>query len=546
MTVAVSKAVEEGAEAVIVRLDRATPRRPPPPTRRAPASRPSCSCPRARSPRARSPSRACTARSCSRCAATSTRRSPPRASSRDRGTLRARQLPQPVPARGPEDGGLRDRRGARRGARRDRDLPYGGGGNTTAYGAGFARARRPAVAADRRARPRDRRRDASRRRSGSPSPSTPPRRPRDQAHGGRARHARRRRDPRRLGRPRAHGGPLLRAVVGGRARRARRTSRRPGRDGRRRPHGPRAQGPGERRGRTPRPVRGRCRSGRDRRGRRAADDSSARPRPRPTSARASTRAAVAFDLWNELEVTDGEGVVVEGEGAAELPADDSNLAVRAYALLADPAGKRFRFVNRIPLERGLGSSAAAIALGLVAAAPRRDRRGAAGGRRSRSSRTPTTSAAALLGGLTLSWDGTDRPDRGDACRSTPIALIPHERTSTESLRGNASRHACRTPKRRRAPAAPRCSAPVRRAATPRSSPPRSTTGCTSPTAPPRRSTAIRAEPPAGLRRRDAVRLGPDRDRVGPPTRGACAAELAERASRDHEVLELDVAPRGAL
>ena len=32
-------------------------------------------------------------------------------------------------------------------------------------------------------------------------------------------------------------------------------------------------------------------------------------------------AAVALDLWNELEVTDGEGVVVEGEGADELPAD---------------------------------------------------------------------------------------------------------------------------------------------------------------------------------------------------------------------------------
>ena len=29
-------------------------------------------------------------------------------------------------------------------------------------------------------------------------------------------------------------------------------------------------------------------------------------------------AAVALDLWNELEVTDGEGVVVEGEGASEL------------------------------------------------------------------------------------------------------------------------------------------------------------------------------------------------------------------------------------
>ena len=88
-------------------------------------------------------------------------------------------------------------------------------------------------------------------------------------------------------------------------------------------------------------------------------------------------AGVALDLWNELELTDGEGVAVEGEGAGELPEDASNLAVRAYSLLADPAGKRFRFVNRIPLESGLGSSAAAIALGLRAAAPFAPGRGAA-------------------------------------------------------------------------------------------------------------------------------------------------------------------------
>ena len=77
---------------------------------------------------------------------------------------------------------------------------------------------------------------------------------------------------------------------------------------------------------------------------------------------------MALDLWNELEVTDGEGVVVEGEGADELPADGTNLVVRAFALVADPAGRHFRCTNRIPLERGLGSSAAAIALGLAAAA----------------------------------------------------------------------------------------------------------------------------------------------------------------------------------
>ena len=40
-------------------------------------------------------------------------------------------------------------------------------------------------------------------------------------------------------------------------------------------------------------------------------------------------AAVALDLWNTLEVTGGTGVHIEGEGAGELPADETNLAVRA-------------------------------------------------------------------------------------------------------------------------------------------------------------------------------------------------------------------------
>ena len=121
-------------------------------------------------------------------------------------------------------------------------------------------------------------------------------------------------------------------------------------------------------------------------------------------------AAVAFDLWNELEVTDGSGVTVEGEGASELPADESNLAVRAYALLADPAGKHFRFTNRIPLERGLGSSAAAIALGLVAAAPSASAEELLAVGITLEPHADNL-AAALLGGLTLVVGRADRPDR---------------------------------------------------------------------------------------------------------------------------------------
>src|SRR6476469_8267377 len=79
-------------------------------------------------------------------------------------------------------------------------------------------------------------------------------------------------------------------------------------------------------------------------------------------------AAAALELWNELvvEETDESVVEIEGEGAAELPRDASHLALRAFALFAPVDRYRFRFLNRIPLERGLGASAAAIALGLVA------------------------------------------------------------------------------------------------------------------------------------------------------------------------------------
>src|SRR6185312_8016763 len=67
------------------------------------------------------------------------------------------------------------------------------------------------------------------------------------------------------------------------------------------------------------------------------------------------------------EVSEGEHEVsLEGEGAAELPTDDRHLALQAFGLIAPVERYRFRFVNRIPLERGLGSSAATVAAGLVA------------------------------------------------------------------------------------------------------------------------------------------------------------------------------------
>lgn len=81
--------------------------------------------------------------------------------------------------------------------------------------------------------------------------------------------------------------------------------------------------------------------------------------------------ALALDLSNEVLITRRPGplqVHVEGEGAGELPADASNLLCIALSGgIGDLDGLMIECRNRIPLGRGLGSSAAAVCAGLVAA-----------------------------------------------------------------------------------------------------------------------------------------------------------------------------------
>jgi homoserine kinase len=75
--------------------------------------------------------------------------------------------------------------------------------------------------------------------------------------------------------------------------------------------------------------------------------------------------AAALSLSLELEVTEtGEFSVEPGVG---LPADRSNLCVRAFERLHPADGLAFKVRSEIPLGRGLGSSAAAIVAGLAAA-----------------------------------------------------------------------------------------------------------------------------------------------------------------------------------
>ena len=136
-------------------------------------------------------------------------------------------------------------------------------------------------------------------------------------------------------------------------------------------------------------------------------------------------AAVALDLWNELEVADGDG-----------EADLEHLGVRAFSRLASAAGRRFTFVDRIPRERGLGSSASVIALGLVAAA-------AFEGLELTPEELlaegipleghPDNLAAALAGGACLTWDARIARIAYDT-PAIPIALVPETTVSTAAAR----------------------------------------------------------------------------------------------------------------
>lgn len=153
--------------------------------------------------------------------------------------------------------------------------------------------------------------------------------------------------------------------------------------------------------------------------------------------------AAALDLWNELVVEEGPfAVEIEGEGADEIVRDGSHLALRAFAVYAPFDRYRFSFVNRIPIERGLGSSAAAIALGLVAGA-------AAAGRKATPDELLAVGAeleghadnlgAALNGGVCFAWQRNGSPHASriaDDMPAAPVLVVPDARTSTERSRGS--------------------------------------------------------------------------------------------------------------
>jgi homoserine kinase len=165
---------------------------------------------------------------------------------------------------------------------------------------------------------------------------------------------------------------------------------------------------------------------------------------------------LALGLYDEVEVAvtpSGMDVEVSGEGAADVAdAGEKHLVVRALRVAFDdlnvqqPPGLALRCVNRIPHGRGLGSSAAAIVAGLIAA------RALAGASTSPEDVLPLANvleghpdnvAPCLLGGLTIAWVATGAAGLPEARairldprpEVLPVAFIAPAPVSTKVARG---------------------------------------------------------------------------------------------------------------
>ena len=158
---------------------------------------------------------------------------------------------------------------------------------------------------------------------------------------------------------------------------------------------------------------------------------------------------IAVQMHLEIEIEprrDSVEIVVEGEGADHLPADETNLVLRSMDAFFEHVGRRppgfaVRVKNPIPLASGLGSSAAAVVGGLSAAraitgrsVPQVEMVNLATSIEGH----PDNVLPALLGGLVVCYVGEDgslryfRIEPSD--RLVPILAVPREGFLTKQAR----------------------------------------------------------------------------------------------------------------
>ena len=159
---------------------------------------------------------------------------------------------------------------------------------------------------------------------------------------------------------------------------------------------------------------------------------------------------VAIKVHLEIDIEprrDSIEITVEGEGAEELPKDESNLVVRSMHAFFEhigrqPPGYAIRVKNPIPLAAGLGSSAAAVVGGLYAA------RAITGGMvhqteilqlATKLEGHPDNVLPALVGGLVVCYHGEKSNDLRHlriepSERLVPIIAVPREQLQTTRAR----------------------------------------------------------------------------------------------------------------
>jgi homoserine kinase len=149
---------------------------------------------------------------------------------------------------------------------------------------------------------------------------------------------------------------------------------------------------------------------------------------------------------NLAVIEQGYQIEVSGEGAAELPRDESHLIIRSALVGLADLGRRAPGLwlgcrNTIPQGRGLGSSSAAIVAGLVAAAGLAQvevRPDWLLGHANAIEGHPDNVAAAIYGGFVLAYEGRSgvRVAEGRVDPSIGAALfIPRTSVATEAARG---------------------------------------------------------------------------------------------------------------
>mgnify|MGYP003147277932 CR=1 FL=1 len=160
---------------------------------------------------------------------------------------------------------------------------------------------------------------------------------------------------------------------------------------------------------------------------------------------------LALSLYDDLVVTSlrepGLDIQAQGEGADEIPRDESNLLVRAMAYAFEAVdrpmpGLRLRARNTIPHGRGLGSSGAAVVAGILAV------KGLLEGDVEIGPDTilrlateleghPDNVAPALFGGLTIAWMDEAMPQHKKLLVHrgvSPVVFVPSFTMSTSVAR----------------------------------------------------------------------------------------------------------------